>query len=101
MLYELNKAIDVPVIVMVNRTVKGGIEYGRRMQLHPGELYETDDPVMAKSLEQFTERKQYTPSLENHLKANNCKYTTEICKVCGGKKKFIDYHPVEVDYENA
>lgn len=101
MLYRLNEAIDAPMIVMVSRSVNGGIEYGRRMQLEPGTLYETDDKVMADSLANFTERKQFTPSLERSLQEHNCKYKVELCRVCGGKKRFIDFYPVEVDYEDS
>lgn len=98
MRYQLNKAIDVPITVRVSRTVKsGGIEIGRFMQLEPGTLYETDDAVMADSLKAYTVRKKYTPMLEETLKANNADYEVIICKRCGGKRKEIEYHPVEVE----
>lgn len=101
MLYSLSEAIDVPTIVMVSITGKNGIIHGRRMQLKPGVLYETDDKVMADSLDAYTEKKQYSVALEDRLKAYGAKYVVDTCRVCGGRKKFIIYHPVEVEYENA
>lgn len=95
-LYKLIDVIDYPTRINVATRKKGYLQYAA-MTLHPGKVYvvpEGDD-ILAQSLFEAVFRKEYSEQMEMLLKANDIPYTVELCRVCGGRKKKIVYHPVE------
>lgn len=77
---------------------QNGTRVYKYYSLYPGQRYveHADDPWFIEALKSAKKRLTYSVELENALKACNAKYSVEVCKVCGGRKKFLDVWLVEV-----
>lgn len=98
MKYKLIDVIDQRTRFYVKETSASGAVRHAPIYLEPGKTYETDDKILASSLSgaDGTIKTRYREDLEASLKELGADYEVSVCKVCGGKKKFIVYHAVEV-----
>lgn len=93
MWFRLNSAVSSPLNVRLPIR-EGGFTKYRYVSLVPGTDYEYPDELSGILLG-FTQKQKYTKEREDALKAANCKYEIEHCKVCGGKRTNLVYHPIE------
>lgn len=97
--YKLSKAIDVPITIMVYSHPEGKPGVYGRLYLAPGVVHELpkDDEAFVESVKTATAKKRYDQKTENMLKEMGVDFEVTVCKTCGGRKKFIEYHTVEVE----
>lgn len=95
--YKLIDAVSSPVSFNLPYEQNGTRVY-KFYSLYPGTKYSehADDPYFIEALKGATKRFNYTVGMENALKDCHAQYKVEVCKVCGGRKKFIDVWLVEV-----
>lgn len=94
--YKLIDILEYPTKINVATRRKGYLQYAQ-MTLEPKKIYviQEGDSALETSLFDATFKKDYSAELENLFKVNNIPYTVELCRVCGGRKRKIVYHPVE------
>lgn len=97
--YTLSKAIDVPVTVMVYSHPDGKPGVYGRLYLKPGVVHElpNNDAAFVNSVKTAMTKKRYDSAIEARLKELGVEYEINLCKTCGGRKRFIEYHTVEVE----
>lgn len=97
--YRLSKAIDVPITIMVYSHPEGKSGVYGRLYLTPGvtHVLPDDDPAFVNSVKTAITKKRYDEKIENRLKELGVPYEINLCKTCGGRKRFIEYHTVEVE----
>lgn len=72
------------------------VDYRNYIRIAPGEIYETDDEVLANYLKNYKNKVRYNAETERALKQYNVPYEIEYCKSCGGRIRKISYKPIEV-----
>lgn len=94
--YKLIDVLEYPTKINVATKKKGYLQYAQ-MTLEPNKVYilPDGDSALEKSLFEAVFRREYSQELENLFKNQGIPYTVEMCRVCGGRKRKIVYHPVE------
>lgn len=72
---------------------KGYTKY-RYVSFAPDTEYEYPD-YLDGILMDYTITNKYTKEREAALKEAGARYETKVCKVCGGKRTNLIYHPIE------
>lgn len=100
--YKLIDIIEYPTKINVATKKKGYMQYAQ-MILEPNKVYviPEGDTVLEQSLFNAEFRRDYSPQMEALFKDNGIPYRVELCRVCGGRKRKIVYHPVEEVTENG
>lgn len=104
--FRLIDGINTRQKISIAERSRGYLRYGF-IVLDPNTDYDLDsyelngkdiksDDTFVRSLKETVFKKSYSESLENELKAHNVSYRIEMCKSCGGRKRTIVYHPIEV-----
>lgn len=94
---KLIEPISVAKNVQVLRSISGNRGKYEQIRLEPGKTYEIpDDSKYLHSLTIAKEKRKYTKELEDLLKRHGIDYKIVYCRVCGGKRKDIEYPIVEV-----
>jgi hypothetical protein len=90
---RLNSAVTSPLNVRLPFMEDGYTKY-RYIALDPNKEYEYPD-YLSDILLGYTIQQKYTKEREAALKEANANYEIKLCKVCGGKRTNIIYHPIE------
>lgn len=94
---KLIDPIKVPTNIPVFRSIDDKRGKYEQIRLEPGQSYEVpDDERYLHSLAIAKKKQKYSAELENLLKESGVEYEIVYCKVCGGKRKDIEYPVVEV-----
>lgn len=93
MWFRLNKAVTSPLNVRLPLKEGGYTKY-KFVSFDPNKEYEYPDDI-SDVLLGFTQQQKYTKEREDALKAANCVYEVKLCRVCGGKRTNLIYHPIE------
>lgn len=93
MWFRLNKAVSSPLNIRLPLKEGGYTKY-RFVSFDPNKEYEYSDDL-ADILLGYTVTQKYTREREQSLKEANCVYEVKLCRVCGGKRTNLIYHPIE------
>lgn len=90
---KLNNAVTSPLNIRLPLMENGYTKY-KYVSFEPGKEYEYSD-TLEDILLGYTIQQKYTKEREETLKSNGCVYEIKLCKVCGGKRTDLVYHPIE------
>ena len=90
---RLNKACTSPLNIRLPLK-KGTYRAYKYVSFEPNKEYDYDEDVAEIALA-YTVQQKYTKEREDALKAANCVYEVKLCRVCGGKRTNLVYHPIE------
>lgn len=93
MWFKLIDACTSPVSIRLPLEKKHGRVY-EYVTLNPGKEYEYPDEIKDILLG-YTVQQKYTMDRETELSKCGARYEVKLCKVCGGKRQNIIYHPIE------
>lgn len=94
---KLIEPVKVPMNISVFRSIDDQRGKYEQIRLEPGKVYEVpEDQRYLHSLAIAKKKQKYNEQLEALLKEHGVKYEIVYCKVCGGKRKDIEYPIVEV-----
>lgn len=95
---KLTKAFTVPVDIKLWTKPEGERAHQDWWRFVPGKEYEIPegDTLLRKEMQEHKTKKRYDAALEAKLKELGITPEIELCKVCGGKKKFLTYPTLEI-----
>lgn len=93
MWYRLNSAVTSSLNITVPLKENGFTKF-KSIKFEPNKEYEYPDYLDA-ILTGYTKHTKYTKERETALKDAKARYEVKLCKVCGGKRTDLIYHPIE------
>lgn len=93
--WKLIDGIEYPQKYRLYETSRTGrTRYGYH-NFYPNKEYSTNDKKMIEAVKELQIKQRYSKEVEEVLKRQNIKYKQEVCRPCGGTKKYLVFNPFE------